>query len=760
MNLDAKQREEITRKNAELEDIKPILKEEFRGIDNVIDEIIEAIRPFYIFPTSLKRPLVVNLWGLTGVGKTSVVNRIMDLLNLRHKYCKFDVGEYVHASSEYKLKFDLSDKVEKCTDRHLILAFDEFQLGRTINEQGSEIDRPSLRPIWDIIDSGIIHHFNRGANYCSEIAFKLKKCLDMGVVVEDGIVIENEEIYNSIFRSHYLRPVDFVNHPTFVPVAKDADDDDDDDEEEGEQPWYPLSSDDESYTNTLTGSERAFMYKTQYNNTANRHSYSKPYFIKYEMFNNLFNAAPAYFMEVNDYERWKNKFREGKDGDTLHGLVMSEFVQKTPLMQSENYSQSLIFCIGNIDEAYNMTHSSNPDADADLFHKHSLKISVPMMKEALSVRFRMEQIGRLGNNHIIYPALSKNTYEEIIERYLKQRMEDFETSFGMSMVPDKTIEEILYKEAVFPTQGARPILSTFNTLVDAYIARLVSDIIFNNPEATSIIWRYTPGDDPHYSFTTVSEEKSVEFTYPIKLTLENLRKSDYSEAQAHCAVHEAGHALVSILRMKLMPQEVKSKTASVSEGYCYVQMPDITTKELMYGDIMCCLGGLEAEKLIFGEKNMGTGGSSDLRRATTHAASMIKTYGMADHMHQISVPGLSPNAVYNPDANAAAEDWVIELVNKAQADTAKLLADNKQFLLELSHHLSIWPSINSEDLTAISQKYTTDIKSKDKYHGYKDMIKNQMLEMGMDYTEIPEEIISQGRTQQFTGETEDVLEEH
>jgi cell division protease FtsH len=66
MNLDAKLREDITQKNTELEAIKPALKEEYRGIDDVIDGIIEAIRPFYVFPTSLKRPLVVNLWGLTG----------------------------------------------------------------------------------------------------------------------------------------------------------------------------------------------------------------------------------------------------------------------------------------------------------------------------------------------------------------------------------------------------------------------------------------------------------------------------------------------------------------------------------------------------------------------------------------------------------------------------------------------------------------------------------------------------------------------
>ena len=745
MKLDAKQREEITRKNAELENIKPILKEEFKGIDGVIDAIIETMRPFYIFPTSLKRPLVVNLWGLTGTGKTSVVNRIIELLNLRHKYCKFDVGEYVHATSEYKLKFDLSDKVEKCTDKHLILVFDEFQLGRTISENGTEIDRPSLRPIWDIIDSGIINHFNRSSNYCAEMSYKLKKCLDMGVEVEDGVVVKHEEIYNSIFRNYYLRAVDFEIHPPYVEdinPKNDDDDDDDDDFDEGND-WYPLTSDDEGNAIArLASSERSFLYKTKYNNAANRGMYAKPYFIKYEMFNNLFNANPEYFMEVNDFERWKCKFRDGKDGDSLVNLIMSEFVQKTPLMQAENYSQSLVFCIGNIDEAYNMTHSSDPDADADLFHEHSLKISVPKMKEALATRYRMEQIGRLGNNHIIYPALSKATYADIIDRHLTQRLKDFKESFGMELVPDDSIKEILYKEAVFPTQGARPILSTFNTLVDAYVAKLVNDIIFGNEEAETIEWTYKSGEEPVYIFKAISPNKTIELEYPIKLTLENLRKSDFSEAQASCAVHEAGHAVVSIMKNKLMPQEVKSRTASIAEGFCYVQPPDITTKELLYGDIMLCLGGLEAEKLIFGDSNMGVGGISDLARATKVAAAMVKSYGMASHMHQISVAGLNPNAVYNDESNHTAEEWAIKLIKQAQEDTVKILQENKRFLLELSHHLSIFPSISGEELAKMAEKYNPEIKSKDKYHGYKDMIKQQMEELGMECPEIPDEIIN------------------
>lgn len=691
-----------------------------------------------MFPTSLKRPLVVNLWGLTGTGKTSVVNRLVELLKLRHKYCKFDVGEYVHASSEYKLKFDLSDKVEKCVDKHLILAFDEFQLGRTIDERGIEVDRPSLRPIWDIIDSGVINHFNRSVNNCAEIVFKLKKCLDMGVVVEDGIVIANEETYNSIFRSYYLRGIDFVEN---LPKTKE---DELDDTCEDLQDWQP-----EIYAysqgSSLKTVEIEKLYDTEYNNATNRAHHKKPYFIKYDMFNTLYSANPEYFMEVSDYERWKYKFRDGKDGDTLVNILTTDFVHKTPLMQSENYSQSLVFCIGNVDEAYNMTHSSDPDADADLFYRHSLKITVPKMKEALSTRFRMEQIGRLGNNHIIYPALSEQTYVEIIDRYLTQRLEDFQESFGMELKPDESIKKILYKEAVFPTQGARPILSTFNTLVDAYVAKLVNDVIFKNEETETVEWTYKNGDDnndPVYVFKAIAPNKEVTLEYPIRLTLENLRKSDFSEAQASCAVHEAGHAIISIMKNKLMPQEIKSRTASVAEGFCYIQQPDIKTKDLLYGDIMLCLGGLEAEKLIFGENNMGVGGVSDLAKATAAAAAMVKTYGMAEHMHQISTEGCTANAIYNESSNEFAEEWAIQLIAQAQKDTAAMLKENKKFLLELANHLAIVPNISEEELTKMAEKYNPEIKSKDKYHGYKEIIKTQMTELQMEFKEIPEEIIN------------------
>ena len=62
MNLSLEQKNSIIEKHKKLESIKPILKEDFMGIDSTIDQIVDAMRPFYIFPETIKRPIVINLW--------------------------------------------------------------------------------------------------------------------------------------------------------------------------------------------------------------------------------------------------------------------------------------------------------------------------------------------------------------------------------------------------------------------------------------------------------------------------------------------------------------------------------------------------------------------------------------------------------------------------------------------------------------------------------------------------------------------------
>ena len=66
---------------------------------------------------------------------------------------------------------------------------------------------------------------------------------------------------------------------------------------------------------------------------------------------------------------------------------------------------------GNLDESFSMSSDCEESGiDADVFHDFSLKINILTIKKALKLRFKPEQIARLGNMHVIYPSLSKKTY--------------------------------------------------------------------------------------------------------------------------------------------------------------------------------------------------------------------------------------------------------------------------------------------------------------------------------------------------------------
>jgi len=66
------------------------LKKEFFGIDKIIDQIMDLLVPWNNAPECYIRPLICNLWGMTGVGKTTLIRRISELLNI--KIIEIDAG--------------------------------------------------------------------------------------------------------------------------------------------------------------------------------------------------------------------------------------------------------------------------------------------------------------------------------------------------------------------------------------------------------------------------------------------------------------------------------------------------------------------------------------------------------------------------------------------------------------------------------------------------------------------------------------------
>ena len=100
------------------------------------------------------------------------------------------------------------------------------------------------------------------------------------------------------------------------------------------------------------------------------------------------------------------------------------------------------------------------------------------------------------------------------------------------------------------------------------------------------------------------------------------------------AYHEGGHTLVAIYTEGAMPIH---KVTVIPRGNALgltVQLPEDDrshqTKSELFAMLDVCMGGRVAEELIFGPKEVTTGASSDLQKATSIARSMVMAFGMSE----------------------------------------------------------------------------------------------------------------------------------
>lgn len=61
--------EEIKKKKQLLKNAEEVLKQEFVGIDNVIENTLLNMRPWFLYPELQDKPLVISLFGMTGCGR-------------------------------------------------------------------------------------------------------------------------------------------------------------------------------------------------------------------------------------------------------------------------------------------------------------------------------------------------------------------------------------------------------------------------------------------------------------------------------------------------------------------------------------------------------------------------------------------------------------------------------------------------------------------------------------------------------------------
>lgn len=150
---------EINQRKAKLQEIAVELKKHFVGIDNIIDNIINNIQAWYILPQLITRPVIINLWGLTGVGKTDLVRRLVKLLGFANLFVEVQLSNNLHKYSHSNL-YSFLENSNLASGEPGILLLDEIQKFRTLNEDGYEIQDGGFQDVWDLLSDGKLWNSN------------------------------------------------------------------------------------------------------------------------------------------------------------------------------------------------------------------------------------------------------------------------------------------------------------------------------------------------------------------------------------------------------------------------------------------------------------------------------------------------------------------------------------------------------------------------------------------------------------------------
>ena len=625
--------EQIQTRQEKLLEASTKLKEHFIGLDECIDKIISSISAWYCMPDILTRPTIVNLFGLTGVGKTDLVRKLVNYLGMSDNFVEIQMANATQ-SHEKKIQTLLGSS-NISHDAPGILLLDEIQRFRSVDEQGKEIHDYHFSDIWMLLSDG---NFGNNSQLKNDLL---------------------ELIYETYYYEQF-KETEEENQPaggkknSSIPVKKD--------------------------------------YKFKQN------------FYSARRLKNMLKLSEP----IDEIMTW--------DTSKKVAVVFEKMEDKTAY-KDQIYKQLLIFISGNLDEAYSMAdETSQNDIDADHFYERSKNISFLTIKDKLLYRFKPEQIARFGNCYIIYPSLSKESYQQIISRKVDDIVREVYNNCGVLISIDPSIHETIYRNGVFPTQGTRPVFSTISTFFESSLPYFILHALINEVGNFHIYYegkhlKAQIGDNLIELLAEGDVDKTIE------------RKKNINDTYK-IAVHESGHAVTYALLFGVSPTQISINSAS-DEMAGFVMPHPISGSLTQYkSTIQVAVAGRLAEEIIFGKENVCSGNASDLANATSSAARMVRQWGMSSINSRIGNPNVGQCDVVNNDI-AATNPLIDEIIVEESKNCRELLLHHTKLIIETSKYLIEHDRMVSEDFIKICKDYglvIQDLPEGETIHpNYKDM---------------------------------------
>ncbi len=313
--------------------------------------------------------------------------------------------------------------------------------------------------------------------------------------------------------------------------------------------------------------------------------------------------------ELAEMPRWQviEKIQQAKTKKKIHEPI--------------DHARTLILISGNLDEAFSMaTQTSESDIDADIFHAFTQKITLVDVKNALSRKFRPEQVARFGNIHLIYKSLKKADFERLIAKEIASIVGKTHDKFKVAVTVEASLHKLIYQNGVFPVQGVRPVFSSIVDILETNRSKFLFSALLNQHRSIVIGYDFAKSE-------LIATIGSITQRIPFTGRIDKIRQSNLQDTVTNISVHESGHAVAYMALFGLAPLQLKSKVAdSYAAGFTFPHQIHVT-RETIVSKIQIYLAGGLAEDLIFGEDNASLGRSHDREQVTTLAMDYIRRYG-------------------------------------------------------------------------------------------------------------------------------------
>ena len=609
----------INERRANLEKASKNLKKKFVGIDKIIDSVIENINVWYIMPELISRPTIVNLWGMTGVGKTDLIRSLVKEIQFGDRFLEIQLtnkGNLYHNSIQQYLS---SSSIEY--DEPGILLLDEIQRFRTIDQTGLEIHDCKFQDLWMLLSDG---------------------CFSNNAGSKSGLL---ELLFGDSYYNQYKEEAD----------------------EELE--------------------EEAGQAAKKRKERRKKRTYHRSYYSATQIKKKLKLAET-----VEDIMKWseEDKF-----------TIIWNALKSDKVYEGDSYSKLLMFVSGNLDEAYDMAdQTGNADHDADVFHEFSSKINIVDIKNALSKRFKPEQISRLGNVHIIYPSLSKKSYQTIIRRKVNEMTRDIKKKHGVKITVDDSVRDCIYRNGVFPAQGVRPVFSSISALLGASVPTFIMQCIEKKRKEIKVSYA-----NDHL----IAHIASKEYKYKIECSIDKIKEESNEDQMVLTSVHEAGHAITYAALFEIAPTQIVSSMSSSDAGG-FIGLHDIINSQMdTYNKIICKMAGQVAEQLVFGEGYSTSGCQGDIKQATRLASFYFRDWGMGESNAKVTnqYSDHSPPGNYDMDNT---NDSIEKLITKCKGEAREVIKTHLDFFTATIDNLVKDGEVKPEDFKSLGAKHGLTIE--------------------------------------------------